>query len=51
MEQYLIPIGLILNSLLITCNRFVRKLPDWFYLPAMIVGICLIFAGVWLQKH
>lgn len=50
MEQYLIPIGLILNSGIITVNRFVVKIPDWLYIGGMLCGCALIFAGVYFQK-
>lgn len=49
MEQYWIPLGLILNSLLILVNRW-KHLPDWFYLPGLILGICLILAGAFLSR-
>ncbi len=45
MENYYIVAGLLLNSALITFNRFVRKLPDWLYLPGLILGIVLILTG------
>lgn len=49
MEPYLIPVGLLLNSALITINRF-WHLPDWLYLPGLIIGIGLIIAGALLRK-
>ncbi len=45
MDNYWIPAGLLLNSCLILVNRFVRKLPDWIYLPCLILGIVLILTG------
>lgn len=50
MEQYLIPAGLVLNSLLIVINRFVKHLPDWVYLPGLILGIGLIIAGAVMTR-
>ena len=50
MEQYLIPIGLLFNSAVITFNRFVRKLPDWLYLSCLILGIILILTGAILRR-
>lgn len=43
--NYLIIAGLLFNSALITVNRFVKHLPDWIYLPGLILGICLMIAG------
>lgn len=37
--------GLLLNSTLMTVNRFFRQLPDWLYLPGLILGIGLIITG------
>lgn len=48
MEQYLIPIGLLLNSALIAINRFCR-LPDWLYLPGLLLGIAIIIIGAVLR--
>ena len=50
MEQYLIPAGLILNSLLIVVNRFWRELPDWLYLPGLILGISMIIVGGFMRR-
>lgn len=50
MVHYLIPAGLVLNSLLITFNRFVRPIPDWLYIPGMLCGIVMIIAGAFFQK-
>lgn len=49
MERYLIPIGLILNSLLMIVNRW-KRLPDWLYLPGLLLGIGLIIAGAFLTR-
>lgn len=49
MEQYLIPAGLLLNSLLITFNRFVHPIPDWLYITGLIIGILLIVIGAFLR--
>lgn len=51
MEQYLIPLGLILNSALITLNRYWNRLPNWIYLPGLIAGILLILAGAVLRQR
>ena len=50
MEQCLIPAGLILNSLLIVANRFWRELPNWLYLPGLILGISMIIAGAFMRR-
>lgn len=50
MEKYLIVAGLLLNSLLITANRFWKKMPDYLYLPGLILGILLIIAGAVMTK-
>lgn len=51
MERYLIAIGMLLNSVLIVINRFVKELPDWIAIPAYLVGIVLIIAGAYLTKR
>ena len=45
MEQYLIPIGLLLNSALMVVNRFFKELPHWLYLSGLILGCVLIIIG------
>ncbi|MGM9602062.1 MAG: hypothetical protein ACI3W5_10870 [Faecousia sp.] len=50
MEMYLIAAGLLLNSALITINRFWKHIPDKFYLPGLILGIVLILTGAILHR-
>lgn len=50
MEQYLIPAGLLLNSLLIIVNRFWKKLPDRLYMTGLILGIVLILSGAVMAR-
>lgn len=47
----LIIFGLVLNSALITLNRFWKQFPDWIYIPCLILGIVCIIAGAFLTKH
>ena len=49
MHPYII-FGLLWNSALITFNRFVKDIPDWLYLPGLIIGIGAIIAGGMLAK-
>ena len=51
MGKYLLIAGLLLNSGLITVNRFVKKLPDWLYLPLLIAGALAMLAGMILIKY
>lgn len=43
--NYLIAIGLLINSACIVINRFVRKLPAGIAIPAYLVGIICILLG------
>ena len=46
----LIIIGVLFNSLLITFNRFVRKIPDKIYIPLIILGVAAMLIGTLLLK-
>ena len=50
MEKYLLIAGILLNSVLIVVNRFVKKLPNHIQIPLLLVGIGLIFTGLLLSK-
>ena len=47
----LLIIGLLLNSTVITANRFWRPIPDKIYIPCLIVGIVCIIIGLILTKQ
>ena len=46
MENYLLIVGVLLNSALIVINRFVYRLPSWIQIPLLLVGIGLILGGM-----
>lgn len=48
--NYLIIIGLLFNSLVITANRFWKPFPDKIYIPCLIIGILCIITGAFLSK-
>ena len=50
MGQYLLVIGILFNSAIITVNRLVKQLPDWLYISCLILGICLILTGAFLRR-
>lgn len=50
MGRYMILAGILLNSLLIIINRFVKHLPDWLQIPLLILGIGLMIGGLILTK-
>lgn len=48
--NYLIIIGLLFNSLVITANRFWKPFPDNIYIPCLIIGILCIITGAFLTN-
>ena len=51
MERYLIAAGLVLNSLVIVVNRFIKEIPDWIAIPLLVIGIALMITGAFLMKQ
>lgn len=51
MEKYLLIAGLLLNSGLITFNRFIKRIPDGLYITGLILGIGLILAAAVMMKR
>ena len=45
MNHFLIA-GILLNTVLIVVNRFVKRLPDGVQIPLLLLGIGLILAGM-----
>ena len=45
MNHFLIA-GILLNTVLIVVNRFVKRLPDGVQIPLLLLGIGLIIAGM-----
>lgn len=43
--------GVLLNSVLIVINRFVRRLPDCLQIPLLLLGIGLIATGAYLMRR
>ena len=50
MENYLLIVGVLLNSALIIINRFVYRLPNWIQIPLCLLGIGLIIAGMVMMR-
>lgn len=44
--NYFLFAGILLNSILIVVNRFVKRLPDGVQIPLLLLGIGLIIAGM-----
>ena len=42
--------GLRFNCVLILINRYLKHLPDWLYIPCMILAIAAMIAGAFLTK-
>ena len=42
--------GLLFNCALILINRYLKHLPDWLYIPCMILAIAAMIAGAFLTK-
>ena len=40
--------GLLFNCVLILFNRYVKHLPDWLYIPCMILAIAAMIAGAFI---
>lgn len=44
--NYFLIAGILLNTVLIVVNRFVKRLPDGVQIPLLLLGIGLIIAGI-----
>lgn len=44
--NWLLVVGILLNSALIVVNRFIYKLPDKVQFPLLILGIVLLVIGL-----
>ena len=44
--NYFLIAGILLNTVLIVVNRFVKRLPDGVQIPLLLLGIGLIIAGM-----
>jgi hypothetical protein len=44
--NYFLIAGILLNTVLIVVNRFVKRLPDGVQIPLLLLGIVLIVAGM-----
>lgn len=44
--NYFLIAGILLNTVLIVANRFVKRLPDGVQIPLLLLGIGLIIAGM-----
>ena len=42
--------GLLFNCVLILINRYVKHLPDWLYIPCMILAIAAMITGAFIRK-
>ena len=42
--------GLLFNCVLILINRYVKHLPDWLYIPCMLLAIVAMIAGAFLSR-
>lgn len=51
MGNYLLAAGLVCNAALMVINRYVKPLPDWMYLPGMVLGIVLVITGGLMLKR
>ena len=43
--------GILLNTVLIVVNRFVKRLPNCVEIPLLLVGIGLMITGLILTKN
>ena len=48
--KYLLIAGVLLNSVLLIINRFVKRLPNGVQIPLLLVGIGLILFGFLITK-
>ena len=44
--NYFLIAGILLNSVLIIVNRFVKRLPNCVQIPLLLLGIALIITGM-----
>ena len=50
MDNYFLIAGILLNSILIVVNRFIKRLPNYIEIPLLLLGIGLIITGWILTK-
>lgn len=50
MDNYFLIAGVLLNTVLILINRFVKRLPNWLQIPLLLLGIGLILAGMVMMR-
>lgn len=46
----LIPAGLILNTCILLCNRFIFHLPDAVSIPLQLAAITCLIIGAWKNR-
>ena len=46
MDNYFLIAGILLNSILIVVNRFIKRLPNYIDIPLLLLGIGLIITGL-----
>ena len=42
--------GLVFNCILILINRYVKHLPNWVYIPCMILAIAAMITGAFIGR-
>ena len=42
--------GLLFNMALLLINRYVKHLPDWLYIPCMLLAIAAMIAGAFIGR-
>ena len=50
MDHYFLISGVLLNTVLIVINRFIKRLPNAVQIPLLLVGIALILGGIVIRK-
>ena len=50
MDNYFLISGVLLNTVLIVINRFIKRLPNAVQIPLLLVGIALILGGIVMMR-
>lgn len=50
MDHYFLISGVLLNTVLIVINRFIKRLPNAVQIPLLLVGITLILGGIVMMR-
>lgn len=50
MDHYFLISGVLLNTVLIVINRFIKRLPNAVQIPLLLVGIALILGGIVMMR-